>query len=116
MKSNNNLNRAVRRIGVPLTRNVLASNPVLTLWRTAIGKKVVMAVTGIVLMGFVIVHMLGNLNAGFFNWEWHKNLSSGWIGAAIDQAARSVDLAAGRAIGGQNIFHCGFRVREVRER
>jgi hypothetical protein len=116
MKSNNNLNRAVRRNGVPLTRNVLASNPVLTLWRTAIGKKVVMAVTGIVLMGFVIVHMLGNLNAGFFNWEWHKNLSSGWIGAAIDQAARSVDLAAGRAIGGQNIFHCGFRAREVRER
>jgi succinate dehydrogenase / fumarate reductase cytochrome b subunit len=33
----------------------------LTLYRTTIGKKVVMAVSGLVLVGFVIVHMLGNL-------------------------------------------------------
>jgi succinate dehydrogenase / fumarate reductase cytochrome b subunit len=31
------------------------------LWRTMIGKKVVMAITGAVLVGFVIVHMVGNL-------------------------------------------------------
>ena len=31
------------------------------LWDTAIGKKVVMAITGVVLVGFVIAHMLGNL-------------------------------------------------------
>ena len=31
------------------------------LWDSAIGKKVVMAVTGIVLVAFVIAHMLGNL-------------------------------------------------------
>jgi succinate dehydrogenase / fumarate reductase cytochrome b subunit len=31
------------------------------LWDTSIGKKAVMAVTGLVLAGFVIVHMLGNL-------------------------------------------------------
>ena len=30
-------------------------------WHTMIGKKVVMAITGIVLIGFVIAHMLGNL-------------------------------------------------------
>src|SRR5882757_6052530 len=30
-------------------------------WHTMIGKKVVMAVTGIVLIGFVIAHMLGNI-------------------------------------------------------
>jgi succinate dehydrogenase / fumarate reductase cytochrome b subunit len=32
-----------------------------TLWTTAVGKKVVMAVTGVVLVGFVLGHMLGNL-------------------------------------------------------
>ena len=30
-------------------------------WQTVIGKKVVMAVTGVVLVGFVIAHMVGNL-------------------------------------------------------
>ena len=34
---------------------------VLTLYQTSIGKKVVMAVTGLILFGFVVVHMLGNL-------------------------------------------------------
>lgn len=34
---------------------------VLTLYSTSIGKKAVMALTGIVLWGFVIVHMIGNL-------------------------------------------------------
>jgi succinate dehydrogenase / fumarate reductase cytochrome b subunit len=31
------------------------------LWRTSVGKKVVMAATGIILVGFVVVHMAGNL-------------------------------------------------------
>jgi len=34
---------------------------ILSLYRSAIGKKAVMAVTGIVLFGFVLGHMLGNL-------------------------------------------------------
>ncbi len=33
----------------------------ITLYDTTIGKKVVLALTGLVLYGFVIVHMLGNL-------------------------------------------------------
>lgn len=33
----------------------------LSLYRSAVGKKAVMAVTGIILFGFVLVHMLGNL-------------------------------------------------------
>lgn len=33
----------------------------LSLYRTSIGKKVVMAVTGIILVGFVVTHMVGNL-------------------------------------------------------
>lgn len=34
---------------------------VATLYRSTIGKKAIMAVTGIILYGFVIVHMIGNL-------------------------------------------------------
>ncbi|NJL04169.1 MAG: succinate dehydrogenase cytochrome b subunit [Chloroflexaceae bacterium] len=34
---------------------------VMTLYQTSIGKKVVMAVTGAILLGFVFVHMFGNL-------------------------------------------------------
>src|SRR4028118_195079 len=33
----------------------------LLLYRTTIGKKVVMAVTGLILLGFVFAHMIGNL-------------------------------------------------------
>jgi succinate dehydrogenase / fumarate reductase, cytochrome b subunit len=44
-----------------LTRRVVADHRVTALWHTMIGKKVVMAVTGAVLVAFVISHMLGNL-------------------------------------------------------
>jgi succinate dehydrogenase / fumarate reductase cytochrome b subunit len=33
----------------------------MALWRTTVGKKVVMALTGVVLVGFVVGHMIGNL-------------------------------------------------------
>jgi succinate dehydrogenase / fumarate reductase cytochrome b subunit len=42
-------------------RRLWSSNPAVTLWSTMVGKKVVMAVTGVVLVGFVVAHMLGNL-------------------------------------------------------
>jgi succinate dehydrogenase / fumarate reductase cytochrome b subunit len=47
--------------GNAVTRGVVARNGLMTLWGTVIGKKVVMAITGVVLIGFVIAHMLGNL-------------------------------------------------------
>lgn len=44
---------------------------VLTLYRTSIGKKVIMAVTGLIWVGFVVGHMYGNLKvfggAAYFN-------------------------------------------------
>src|SRR5207249_6301879 len=43
-------------------RSLWPTNPVVTLWSTMVGKKVVMAVTGLVLVGFVVAHMLGNLD------------------------------------------------------
>ena len=39
----------------------LTTNGLALLWDSAIGKKVVMAVTGVVLVLFVIAHMVGNL-------------------------------------------------------
>src|SRR5688572_31271384 len=32
-----------------------------SLWDATVGKKIAMAVTGVILYGFVVVHMLGNL-------------------------------------------------------
>jgi succinate dehydrogenase / fumarate reductase, cytochrome b subunit len=61
MQNVKNLTPAVHLHGDAMTRGVIAGNRVMTLWRTVIGKKIVMAVTGVVLIGFVIVHMLGNL-------------------------------------------------------
>jgi succinate dehydrogenase / fumarate reductase, cytochrome b subunit len=55
------LNLAVHLGGKAMTRGVVASNRLMALWPTVIGKKVVMAVTGLVLIGFVIAHMLSNL-------------------------------------------------------
>src|ERR1700735_5478852 len=47
--------------GEVATRSVTVSHRAMAFWHTMIGKKVVMAVTGVVLVGFVIAHMLGNL-------------------------------------------------------
>jgi succinate dehydrogenase / fumarate reductase cytochrome b subunit len=44
-----------------MSRSTLPKNPALALWSTAIGKKIVMAVTGAIFVLFVIGHMLGNL-------------------------------------------------------
>lgn len=43
------------------SRGVWSTNPAVALWQTMVGKKVVMAVTGFILVGFVVAHMLGNL-------------------------------------------------------
>ncbi len=61
MQHAKHLNPVVHFGGDATTRSVVASHRLMVLWRTVIGKKVVMAVTGLVLVGFVIGHMLGNL-------------------------------------------------------
>jgi succinate dehydrogenase / fumarate reductase cytochrome b subunit len=40
---------------------VSVSSANLRFWQTTIGKKAVMAVTGVILFGFVVAHLLGNL-------------------------------------------------------
>src|ERR1700723_1184649 len=60
--ANNSISHLVHPGGGGLaTQSVSVSHRALALWNTMIGKKVVMAVTGVVLFGFVIAHMLGNL-------------------------------------------------------
>ena len=50
------------RPGVAPIRRRPAGGPVIVrFYRSAVGKKWVMAVTGVVLMGFVLAHMIGNL-------------------------------------------------------
>ena len=44
-----------------ITRSEPVTNRFTAFWSTEIGKKIVMAITGIVLIGFVIGHMVGNL-------------------------------------------------------
>jgi succinate dehydrogenase / fumarate reductase cytochrome b subunit len=40
---------------------MLATHPLGAFWATAVGKKLVMAVTGAIMIAFVLAHMLGNL-------------------------------------------------------
>jgi succinate dehydrogenase / fumarate reductase cytochrome b subunit len=61
MSNNTSLNPAIRPLTNVATRRIAAGNRVIAFWHTVIGKKVVMAVTGVVLVAFVIAHMLGNL-------------------------------------------------------
>src|SRR6201997_3162877 len=61
MSTNASTNPIVRPRGNVTTQNIVVSHRALALWHTMIGKKVVMAVTGAVLVLFVIAHMLGNL-------------------------------------------------------
>jgi succinate dehydrogenase / fumarate reductase cytochrome b subunit len=57
---------------------------VINLYRTSIGKKVIMALTGLIGIGFVIVHMYGNLKV-FIGAEYFNNYSEGLreLGAPI---------------------------------
>jgi succinate dehydrogenase / fumarate reductase cytochrome b subunit len=47
------------------------------LYRSAVGKKAVMAVTGIILFGFVLLHMIGNLK--LYEGPQKLNAYAGWL-------------------------------------
>src|SRR5882724_4169092 len=54
-------NSRLTLIDAVATTRTPANHRVVALWHTMVGKKVVMAVTGVVLILFVIAHMVGNL-------------------------------------------------------
>ncbi|MCU1465142.1 MAG: succinate dehydrogenase/fumarate reductase cytochrome b subunit, b558 family [Actinomycetia bacterium] len=45
----------------PIRKLVPNAPPIVRFYRSSVGKKWVMAVTGVILMGFVVTHLLGNL-------------------------------------------------------
>ena len=45
----------------PIRRISPSGLPILRFYRTAVGKKWVMAITGVILMSFVLVHLIGNI-------------------------------------------------------
>ncbi|MFD3326740.1 succinate dehydrogenase [Streptomyces sp. NPDC058701] len=47
------------------TRTARRSSTTRTIWDSSIGKKTVMAVSGLVMLGYLVVHMLGNLKIFF---------------------------------------------------
>ena len=61
MRNVKNFDPTVHLDGGAVTVHVVPQNRVMALWGTMIGKKVVMAVTGLVLICFVLAHMVGNL-------------------------------------------------------
>ncbi len=62
MEASSATSGSVKRTDQTAERRVtFATNQLAIFWATAIGKKVVMAATGVIVVGFVILHMLGNL-------------------------------------------------------
>jgi succinate dehydrogenase / fumarate reductase cytochrome b subunit len=49
------------RAGVAPIRKRSSGIPIVRFYKSAVGKKWVMAITGLILMGFVLAHMIGNL-------------------------------------------------------
>ncbi|MCM2429010.1 succinate dehydrogenase cytochrome b subunit [Streptomyces sp. RKAG337] len=59
------------------TRTGRRSSPAATLWRSTVGKKAVMAVTGVAMLLFLVGHMLGNLKIFFGAPEF--NAYAAWL-------------------------------------
>src|SRR5688572_729635 len=61
----------------PAGSSFLTNNPAVALWRSMVGKKIVMAITGLILVGFVVAHVAGNLH--MFEGEKHINAYAGFL-------------------------------------
>lgn len=67
-----------RRRSVPvMTDTLMRTGSMRAVWRTTVGKKAVMAVTGLILLLFLILHMLGNLKIFFGAGEF--DAYAGWL-------------------------------------
>jgi succinate dehydrogenase cytochrome b subunit len=68
------LNRAT---GSPIPRARRRGHPLMNFWHSAVGKKWVMALSGIALLGFVLGHMVGNLK--LYLGAAHLNQYAEWL-------------------------------------
>lgn len=69
--------RLAQPFGTPIPRPPRQGHWLLRFWRSAVGKKWVMALSGIALLGFVLVHMVGNLKV--FLGKGHLNEYGEWL-------------------------------------
>jgi succinate dehydrogenase / fumarate reductase cytochrome b subunit len=84
-------------IGPPIPRPRRQGHPLLNFWRSAVGKKWVMALSGIVLLGFVLGHMVGNLK--LFLGPTHLNEYAEWLRTLGEPALPRTVLLWGVRIG-----------------
>ena len=66
-----------RSTGAPIPRPPRHGHPLMNFWRSAVGKKWVMALSGIALLGFVLGHMVGNLK--IYLGPTHLNVYAEWL-------------------------------------
>ncbi len=66
-----------RYTGPPIPEPRSQGHFLVRFWRSAVGKKWVMAITGIMLLGFVLAHMVGNLKV--FLGKEHINVYGEWL-------------------------------------
>jgi succinate dehydrogenase cytochrome b subunit len=89
--------RLARSTGAPVPEPRPGGHFLLRFWRSAVGKKWVMAVSGIVLLGYVAAHMVGNLKV--FLGKDHINVYGDWLRTLGEPALpRTVVLWAMRIV------------------
>jgi succinate dehydrogenase / fumarate reductase cytochrome b subunit len=69
--------RLARPRGSPVPRPARRGHPLVQFWRSAVGKKWIMALSGIGLLFYVLAHMVGNLK--LFLGEEHLNVYAEWL-------------------------------------
>jgi succinate dehydrogenase / fumarate reductase, cytochrome b subunit len=84
-------------IGPPIPRPRRRGHPLLNFWRSAVGKKWVMALSGIVLLLFVLGHMVGNLK--LYLGPTHLNEYAEWLRTLGEPALPRTVLLWGVRIG-----------------
>ena len=81
----------------PIPRAPRAGTRPLNFWRSAVGKKWVMALSGIALLGFVFAHMVGNLKV-YLGAE-HLNEYAEWLREVRRAGAPPHRVAVGLRLG-----------------
>ena len=91
------LEEMARPTGASIAPPRRPSHPLMRFWQSAVGKKWVMAVTGIVLLGFVLAHMVGNLKV--YLGKTHLNAYAEWLRNVGEPALPRTVLLWGMRVG-----------------
>ncbi len=89
--------RLNRSTGAPIPRVRHQGHPLVNFWRSAVGKKWVMALSGIALLGFVLAHMVGNLK--LYLGSSHLNEYAEWLRTLGEPALPRTVLLWGMRLG-----------------